>query len=68
MCLAVPVQIKEIMGDDTALADFGGLQKKVRLDLVDARVGDYVLVHVGFALDSPYRPWTRKKPLRPGAY
>ncbi len=51
MCLGVPGRIVEI-GDLTALVDFWGVRRRVRLDLVDepVAVGDYVLNHVGFAI------------------
>lgn len=51
MCLGVPVQVVEL--DNTGLANvlIGGVQKKVNVELVDdLKVGDYVLVHAGFAL------------------
>lgn len=55
MCLAVPGKIKSI--DDTnpdlkmAKVSFGGVNKEVCLQwLPEAKIGDYVLVHVGFAL------------------
>lgn len=54
MCLAVPGQILSIQGDDlerTGKVSFGGVVKEVNLACVpEARVGDYVVVHVGFAL------------------
>ena len=54
MCLAVPGQILEIVGTDemrTARVDFSGVVRPVCLAYVpEATVGDYVLVHVGFAL------------------
>jgi len=54
MCLAVPGQIVEIMGTyemRTARVDFSGIVRPVCLAYVpEAAVGDYVLVHVGFAL------------------
>ena len=51
MCLGVPGQIVELDGA-TAIADFGGVRRKVALDIVDepVAVGDHVLVHVGFAI------------------
>jgi len=52
MCLAVPALIVEIRPDGHALVDLGGVRKTVSLDLVeDCSVGDYVLVHVGYALE-----------------
>lgn len=55
MCLAVPGQIIETVGDDPLLrsgrVQFGGVVKEVNLAYTpDAAIGDYVLVHVGFAL------------------
>lgn len=51
MCLAVPGRVAEIRDDDTALVDFSGVRKEVSLALVEGvAVDDYVLVHVGFAL------------------
>lgn len=54
MCLAVPGRILAISGDDffrTARVDFGGIVKEVNLACVpEARIDDYVLVHVGVAL------------------
>lgn len=57
MCLAVPGRILDIEGTDPLLragrVDFAGIQKRVNLSYVpDARVGDYVLVHVGFAIST----------------
>ena len=54
MCLAVPGQILETESRDgtrVARVQFGGIVRAVHLDFVpDARVGDYVMVHVGFAI------------------
>jgi len=55
MCLAVPGRILSVSGDDPVIrcgrVDFGGVAKEINLAYVpEARVGDYVLVHVGFAL------------------
>jgi hydrogenase expression/formation protein HypC len=50
MCLAVPILIKSIEGT-TALAEIGGVERPISLALTpEARVGDYVLVHTGFAI------------------
>ncbi len=50
MCLAIPGKVMSIDGK-TAIVDFGGMRREVRLDLL-ARVhkGDYVIVHVGYAI------------------
>jgi hydrogenase expression/formation protein HypC len=55
MCLAVPGKVISIEGDDPILragkVNFGGVIKQVNLSYVpEAKVGDYVIVHVGFAL------------------
>ncbi|WP_441248078.1 HypC/HybG/HupF family hydrogenase formation chaperone [Kitasatospora sp. McL0602] len=54
MCLAVPgrvVEIEERDGTRMAVVDFGGVVKDVCLEyLPDLRVGEYAIVHVGFAL------------------
>jgi hydrogenase expression/formation protein HypC len=50
MCLAIPGKVLEIDGN-VGEVDFMGTRRKVRLDLVDARVGDYVIVHVGSAIE-----------------
>jgi hydrogenase expression/formation protein HypC len=57
MCLAVPGRILQIEGDDPLLragrVDFSGIVKRVNLSYVpEAAVGDYVLVHVGFAIST----------------
>ena len=50
MCLAVPAEVIETDGDE-AVVELGGIRKNVSLMLVDdVRVGDFVIVHVGFAL------------------
>ena len=51
MCLAVPVLVvKRLVGDD-AIIDAGGVRKQVSLALLpEAREGDYVIVHVGYAI------------------
>ncbi len=55
MCLAIPGKITSISGEDALLRigriDFGGIQKEASLAYVpEAKVGDYVIVHVGFAI------------------
>ena len=54
MCLAVPGKITSVSGDDLSRigkVDFGGVVKEASLAYVpEARVGDYVIVHVGFAI------------------
>ncbi|NJE06314.1 HypC/HybG/HupF family hydrogenase formation chaperone [Thermococcus sp. M36] len=51
MCLAVPAKVLEIKGN-VAIVDFGGVKREARLDLLpDVKVGDYVIVHTGFAIE-----------------
>ena len=54
MCLAIPGKILDLEQDGEnrlARVEFGGITRKVSLDLVpEAGVGDYVIVHVGFAI------------------
>jgi hydrogenase expression/formation protein HypC len=51
MCLAVPAQVVDLRSAEAALVDLGGVRKEISLALVDdVAVGDYVIVHVGFAL------------------
>jgi hydrogenase expression/formation protein HypC len=53
MCLAIPARILELDADtDQAVVSLGGVKKPISMALVDdAAVGDYVLVHVGYALN-----------------
>jgi hydrogenase expression/formation protein HypC len=51
MCLALPARIVELLPDSEGLIDVGGVRKRISLELVaDAQPGDYVIVHVGYAL------------------
>lgn len=50
MCIAIPAEVKEIKEGNIGVVDYGELTQEVRLDLVDVKVGDFVLVHVGFAI------------------
>ncbi len=50
MCLAIPAKVLEIHGDD-AKVDFGGVFRTVNISLVDVKVGEYVIVHAGFAIE-----------------
>jgi hydrogenase expression/formation protein HypC len=51
MCLAIPARIVELLPGDACRVDLGGVRKEISLALVDgAEVGDYVIVHVGYAL------------------
>ena len=51
MCLAIPCKVCELKPDDAAIIEVGGIKKEISLALVeDVAVGDYVIVHVGYAL------------------
>jgi hydrogenase expression/formation protein HypC len=51
MCLALPVRVIEKTAGDGAIVDLAGIRKEISLALVDGvEVGDYVLLHVGYAL------------------
>jgi hydrogenase expression/formation protein HypC len=50
MCLAIPAKVLEVQGD-VAKVDFGqGIARDVNVMLVEAHVGEYVLVHAGYAI------------------
>jgi len=50
MCLAIPAKVIEVQGD-VAKVDFGeGVLREVNVTLVDAQIGEYVLVHAGYAI------------------
>ena len=50
MCLAIPAKIMSLQGEK-ADVDFGqGVLREVNVSLVEAKVGDYVLVHAGYAI------------------
>ena len=51
MCLAVPALLIELRAPDHAVVDLGGIRKTISTALVpQARVGEYVIVHVGHAI------------------
>jgi hydrogenase expression/formation protein HypC len=51
MCLAIPALVVELLPDDMARIELDGVRKEISLALVeDVAVGDYVIVHVGYAL------------------
>ncbi len=50
MCLAMPMKVVEVDGDD-GVGELGGVRRKISFQLLDrVEVGDYVLVHAGFAI------------------
>ncbi len=51
MCLAIPAKVVEVNGE-TARVDFGaGTIRDVNVSLVEAKVGEYVIVHAGYAIE-----------------
>ncbi len=51
MCLAIPVKVVEIGADETAMVNLGGVKKTISIALLDdVQIGDYVILHVGYAL------------------
>jgi len=52
MCLAIPAQVKEKTGVNSAVVDVMGVTRTISLDLVPtAKVDDWILMHAGFAID-----------------
>lgn len=52
MCLAIPAKVVQVGDGDSAVVDLGGVKKEISLALVDdVAEGDYVIVHVGYALN-----------------
>ncbi len=51
MCLALPAQITQILDAERALINLGGISKEISIALLDqVTVGDYVILHAGYAL------------------
>lgn len=51
MCLAIPAKVVQRLDNDQALVEVGGVRNRISLLLVEGvDVGDYVIVHVGFAI------------------
>jgi hydrogenase expression/formation protein HypC len=51
MCLAIPAKVMRINADQQAIVNVGGIEKEISVALIDdVNVGDYVIIHVGFAL------------------
>jgi len=61
MCLAIPGKIVEINGEN-AIADFRGIRKEINISLVSAKIGDYVMVHAGFAIEKVHPEDSRIEP------
>lgn len=51
MCLAIPVQVTEVLADDMARVTLDGVSKIISTALIDdVQLGDYLVLHVGYAL------------------
>ena len=50
MCLAIPAKVLEVKGDKAQVDFGGGVLREVNTALVNAKVGNYVLVHAGYAI------------------
>jgi hydrogenase expression/formation protein HypC len=51
MCLAIPAEVTELLGDDMARVSIDGVGKIISVALIeDLKIGDYVIIHVGYAL------------------
>jgi len=51
MCLAIPARVEQSIGTDSAIVNLGGVRKEISLALIGGvAVGDYVIVHAGYAL------------------
>ncbi|MBA2483986.1 MAG: HypC/HybG/HupF family hydrogenase formation chaperone [Nitrosomonas sp.] len=51
MCLAIPACVEQLVDEDSAIVNLSGVRKEISFALVDNIMpGDYVIVHVGFAL------------------
>ena len=51
MCLAMPVQITKLLDNKRALVNLGGIEKEISVSLLEeVTEGDYVILHVGYAL------------------
>ena len=52
MCLAIPARVAELLDDGCAVVEVGGVRKEISLALLDGvAVDDYVIVHVGYAIN-----------------
>lgn len=53
MCIAAPAKVVEINREnDSLFADFGGVRQEAKLNLLpDVEIGDYVLIHAGYAIE-----------------
>ncbi|WIW50531.1 HypC/HybG/HupF family hydrogenase formation chaperone (plasmid) [Bradyrhizobium sp. 62B] len=51
MCLAIPAEVTKLLPDDMAIVSIDGVSKEISVALIeDLAIGDYVIIHVGYAL------------------
>lgn len=51
MCLAIPAEVRKLLPDDMAVVSIDGVSKEISVALIEnLAVGDYVIIHVGYAL------------------
>jgi len=51
MCLALPAKIEDIIDKERAIVNLGGITKEISISLLDkVSIGDYIILHVGYAL------------------
>jgi hydrogenase expression/formation protein HypC len=51
MCLAIPAEVTKLLPDEMAVVSIDGVSKEISVALIeDLAVGDYVIIHVGYAL------------------
>lgn len=52
MCIALPMKVLEVLPERRAVVSFDGVERRISLRLLeDCRVGDYVLIHAGYAIE-----------------
>lgn len=51
MCLGIPTKIIKLKDNDIGIIEIGGIEKEINLQLLpDVKIGDYVILHAGFAI------------------
>ncbi|MCP3460489.1 HypC/HybG/HupF family hydrogenase formation chaperone [Bradyrhizobium sp. CCGUVB23] len=51
MCLAIPAEVKKLLTENLAVVSIDGVSKEISVALIeDIAIGDYVIIHVGYAL------------------
>jgi len=60
MCLAIPARVTAMKPSEMAIVEIAGVRREVSLALVDADIGDYVLLHAGIAITTVDRDEAEK--------